>query len=566
MKSLRWLASAFLLLAAALPGAAWQQPGNSASPASPANPGSPANNEPPPGLFGEQIDVRVVNVEVVVTDKQGNRVSGLTPADFRLKVDGKDVPVEYFSEVRGGQAIAPGATPEGESLPGLPSLAPGSPVGTSYLVFIDDFFSIQPRRNEVLRSLKDELARLGPEDRMAVVAYDGRSLEMLSSWSNSEQVLSRVFDQAMGRPAQGVQRLSELRSFDSTQRLQASAGFARGPRSAFSSNLDMEELGYAERLSNQVSRTVDAAVSTLRGFASPPGRKVMLLLSGGWPYSPADFALNNPNRTVISREVQRGDDLLRPLTDTANRLGYTVYPVDVPGVESNSPDASIAEPSVAGLNMREHELHASLEFVAEGTGGRALLNSLREKVLPIAESDTRAYYWLGFTPGWQKNDERHRVKVEVTRPGLEVRSRDSFLDLSRKTEVSMMVESAMLFGSAPGSLTMPMQIGEPAKGRRREIELPITLAIPVDAITVVPFEGKQVAELELRIAAVDANGDRSDIPVVPLRMTLDQAPPAGAHLRYDTKVRLRRIDQRLIVAIFDPLSGRILTAEADVKP
>jgi hypothetical protein len=53
---------------------------------------------------------------------------------------------------------------------------------------------------------------------------------------------------------------------------------------------------------------------------------------------------------------------------------------------------------------------------------------------------------------------------------------------------------------------------------------------------------------------------------VPLRMTLDEAPPAGAHLRYDTKIRLRRIDQHLIVAIFDPLGGRILTAEADVKP
>lgn len=86
MKSLRFVLA---LLAVALPAAAWQQQPQPAA-------------EPPASIFGEQIDVRVVNIEVVVTDKDGNRVSGLAPSDFRLKVDGKDVMVEYFSEVRGG--------------------------------------------------------------------------------------------------------------------------------------------------------------------------------------------------------------------------------------------------------------------------------------------------------------------------------------------------------------------------------------------------------------------------------------------------------------------------------
>ena len=553
MHSFRWLA--FLLLAAclttALPAAAWQQA---------QQPRQPTGSEPPADIFGEQIDVRVVNVEVVVTDKQGNRVSGLTPGDFRLRVDGKEVPIEYFSEVRGGQAIAPGASESGAPVPGLPSLAPGTPVGTSYLVFIDDYFSLQPRRDEVLKSLKNELTRLGPEDRMAIVAYDGRSLDMLSTWSNSERVLSRAIDQALGRKALGVQRLAELRSFQTTRR-----NVTLNPRANFARQLDLDEIGYAERLSEQVERTVNATISTLRGFAAPPGRKVMLLLSGGWPYSPAEFAINDPGRPLLGREVPRGEDLYRPLTDTANRLGYTIYRIDVPGVESTATDASVSEPTVGGINMREQEVHASLEFVAEGTGGRALLNSLREQALPIAESDTRAYYWIGFTPGWQKNDARHQVRVETTRPGLEIRSRDSFLDLSRRSEVSMMVESAMLFGSSPDSVVMPMEVGKPARAGRREIEVPVTLAIPADALTVVPIEGKHVAEMELRIAAVDVNGDRSDIPVVPLRMTLDQPPPAGSYLRYDTKLRLRRVDQHLVIAVFDPLSGRIMTAETDIK-
>jgi len=554
MKSLRL---AFAILAVAVPVAAWQQPA-----------AEPPANEPPASIFGEQIEVRVVNVEVVVTDKEGNRVSGLAPSDFLLKVDGKTVPVEYFSEVRGGQAIAPGAAAAAESLPGLPALAPGTPVGTSYLVFIDDYFSLQPRRDEVLRSLKDTLSRLRPEDRMAVVAWDGRSLDMLSTWSSSERILSRAVEQALGRPALGLQRLAELRSFDTTQRMNTSIGVVPSPRASFSRQLTIEEVAYSEQLANQVGRTVNAAVSTLRGFASPPGRKVMLLFSGGWPYSPADYALNDPNRVnTYSKDVPRGEELLRPLTDTANLLGYTIYTVDVPGVEVRGADASEASPQdTIGINLREQEVHASLEYVAEGTGGKALLNSLREQALTTAESDTRSYYWLGFTPGWQKNDQRHRVVVETTRPGLRIRSRDSFLDLSRKTEVTMMVESAMLFGSPPGATPMPIQIGTPVKEGRKEMVVPFTLAIPVASLTVVQLEGKHVAELELRMAAVDENGDRSDVPVVPLRMSLEQAPPKEAYLRYDTKVRLRSIPQHLIVAIFDPLSGHLLTAEADVKP
>ena len=49
---------------------------------------SPAPESPQSSPFGEEIDVRVVNVEVVVTDGKGERVTGLSPRDFTLTVDG----------------------------------------------------------------------------------------------------------------------------------------------------------------------------------------------------------------------------------------------------------------------------------------------------------------------------------------------------------------------------------------------------------------------------------------------------------------------------------------------
>lgn len=547
----RWSTVPAALLLAALPAAAQT---------------APAPQGEPVDLFGETIEVRVVNVEVVVTDRDGNRVTGLGPGDFRLKVDGKEVPIEYFTEVRGGDAIAP--VPGGETtVQGLPSLAPGTPVGTSYLVFIDDFFAIAARRDEVLRSLKDDVARMGPEDRMAVVAFDGREVEMLTSWSSSQNNLTRVFDQAMVRPAHGLERVAELRTFEATRRLTNNTTLDRtNPRDAFYNRLDLEELSYVQRLAYQVEKTVTAAVSTLRGFAAPPGRKVLVLLSGGWPYSPADWVVNNPARPILERDVPRGDELMGPLVDTANRLGYTIYSVDVPGLEYQGADAEDLVPTIEGLPIREQEVHASLEFAAHQTGGKALLNGLRVGALETAQSDTRSYYWLGFTPPFKRDDARHDISIDVIRPGLQVRSRGNYLDMSRKGEVSLMVESAMMFGNAPGAETMPVEFGAPTKAGRREMEVPVTLAIPAGSITTVPVDGKHIAQLELRVAALDERGDRSEIPVIPLRLSLDEPPQAGKYLKYETRLRLRRIAQHLVVAIFDPLGGRIFTAEADLKP
>ncbi|HEX5759857.1 MAG TPA: VWA domain-containing protein [Thermoanaerobaculia bacterium] len=522
--------------------------------------------EPPQETFGELIEVRVVNVEVVVTDRDGNRVSGLAPADFRLTVDGRQVPIEYFTEVVGGEAVAPSAA-QAAPVPGLPAISPGEPVGTSYLVFVDDLFSIEQRRDQVLRRLKEDVGRLGPGDRMAVVAFDGRSLEMLSSWSTSKNELERAFDKAMLRRGRGLERLAERRSFEASRRFSPSpVTDRRGRASGIGTQLDFEERAFAERLADQVQTAVAAAVTTLRGFASPPGRKVMLLLSGGWPYSPADYTVNDAQQPIMDREVPGGESLFRPLVDTANLLGYTLYPVDVPGLEADTVDAAAGAPMPTGLNVRENEIHRSLQFVAEETGGRALINNARAEALQRAADDTRSYYWLGFSPQRKRDDGRHDIEVTVLRPELTARSRESYLDVSRTAEVSMMVESALLFGNPPGTQPLPIQVGEIRKGGRREIEVPLTVAIPVDAITVVPVGDKWVAELELRVAAVDEDGRRAPVPVVPLTVTTPTKPEAGKHIPYSTTVRLRRAKQRLIVAVFDRASGVLLSAEVEVVP
>lgn len=531
-----------------------------------------------PGVFGEVIDVRVVNVEVVVTDKDGIRVTGLAPEDFRLTVDGEAVPVDFFTEVRGGDAVLVEAGPGAAPVPGLPALAPGERVGTSYLVFVDDFFSIARDRDQVLEGLVDQLSMLAPEDRMAIVAYDGRGLTMLSSWSGSQRVLEKALKEAMRRPALGLQRLAERRNHDLTttdvRRGRASLGFSQSFR------LSVEERVYADQLAAQVGGAVGAAAATLRGFASPPGRKVLLLLSGGWPYSPAAYAVDDLTRALSGDEARGGAGLFAPLTDTANLLGYTVYPVDVPGL-GNDFGADVneggrlatglgedrfADSSVAGSRERERDVQQALHYVAGETGGTALINARRLEALPQVVTDTRSYYWIGFSPTRRRDDGAHDIRVEVGRPGFKVRSREGFRDLSRAAENDMAVESALLFGDAPTTGALGVTLGEIVPAGRKQVEVPITLNVPLDLMTLVPVDGGWATAFELRVAALDDQRRRSDIPRIPVELKFKQRPPAGSVVPYQTRLKLRRERQTVVVSVLDPVGGASLTGRLEISP
>ena len=520
-----------------------------------------------PGVFAEIIDVRVVNLEAVVTDKDGIRVSGLGPEDFELRVDGEEVPITYFTEVLGGKAVA---GREGETSLGLPSLAAGKAVETSYLVFVDEFFTIQRDRDRVLESLIEDLPLMVPGDRLAVVAFDGRRLEMLTSWTQSSSEVERVLEEAKRRPTQGLQRLVEQRTF---RRNLADTRALTGNRfGTLDNSLGVEEERYAEELAFQIERVVSAASATLRGFASPPGRKVMLLFSGGWPFLPLEFAVGSRDRIFLEQGIPTGPELFEPLADTANRLGYTLYPVDVPGLDSDAGDVEFNRGS-SGNGVadalgfeREQNVHSSLSFLTQETGGRALLNAGRLDSLPKVTEDTRSYYWLGFTPTWQGDDQAHDVKIRMRTKGLKVRSRESFRDLSRSTQVTNMVESAMLFGNSPSALPLALEFGRPKRAGIGKVKLPLTVQFPARDVVLLPTAKGYSAQLEIRIAAINEHGERSDIPVGILEVTRPEPPGEDLLLSFSTELKMRKGEHDVVVSIYDPASGALLSARKTIHP
>ena len=167
---------------------------------------------PVPETFSGSIDVRVVNVEAVVTDRDGKRASGLTAKDFRLRVDGRETPIDSFAEVgreKGGPAAASAGPAAGTA--GSPETA-APPQGRSLVVFIDESFAVKTHRDIVLKKLATQLGQLDAADRVAVVAFDGQRMAVLSDWTSNPAALAEVLAKAQLRPANGVATVGARRA------------------------------------------------------------------------------------------------------------------------------------------------------------------------------------------------------------------------------------------------------------------------------------------------------------------------------------------------------------------
>ena len=490
-----------------------------------------------PDLFGEVIDVRVVNLEVVVTDRSGARVRGLAPEDFELFVDGQETSIDHFTEVFAGEA-RPGLH---AAVPGLES---GEEVGTNYLVYVDDNHTRKVHRDPVVRGLIEQLPHLGEKDRMAVVVQSGPRLEMLSSWSRSERELTGALTRLLdGRDFGGSTR-SSLYTARSAAVRAGNAGPSDVERELAPAELrnadDLPYFGSPSMLAGVPERidlelAVSGVVSTLRGFAMPPGRKVMLLLAGDWP-----LGSFRPEGTTLTTVTELS--IMGTMVETANLLGYTLYPVGV------------GLPNDLWRNI-------TLKAVARETGGRPLY--VRASALADAVEDTRSYYWLGFTPTFVGDDARHDIQVRVNVPGLTVRARRGYVDLSRAAELSMSAQSALLFGHETPGAPLRIELGAATRWGLRKMEVPIVVYVPLDELSFLEQAGVETGRVEIRFAVVDSTGSQADIPIIPV--TLSGARSAGEYYKFETSLHLRRRPHELLVSVHDPIGERTLNGRVELS-
>ncbi len=395
-------------------------------------PPSPAPPQEPPArpIPGVGVTTELLELDVVVTGKDGRPLTDLSAADFEILEDGRPQPLTHFAP-----GFGPGPGPaQAPDRPGGPAPFPdeGAPRARYFVLAVDDYH-IQPSELSTVRNVLNRYVdeQIKTDDQVAVVAMSG-SLGALQQFTSDRAVLRRAIDRLRAhdrsfRPPVDIPRITDYQA----------QLIDMGDREALS--LAVEELMRAEPIARQTgtnqsrleqrvrtmsrqivsstahvtSLTFQSLERLVRTMLPLRGRKVVAFFSGG-------FFLGS------SRESSRRD--LEVIADAALRAGVVVYTMDARGLLATPAigDASVGSTYNITTNpgTRERiELRAmeaardGMNALAEDTGGLALFNrnDLGDALGRVIE-DSATYYRLGYEPQSSPREGRFR-KLEVRVPG-----------------------------------------------------------------------------------------------------------------------------------------------------
>ncbi|HYN21446.1 MAG TPA: VWA domain-containing protein [Thermoanaerobaculia bacterium] len=298
----------------------------------------------------------MIPLTVRVVDGRGRPILNLTPADFRVRVGGQEVPVVAVDWVGSNEAAPPpeAAPSAGAASPEAPEREAPRPAGKLVVFFVQA--DLNPTRISGqlrLRPYTEELLdTLHPADRMAVVSFDSH-LHLRQDFTGDREAVYAAIDRGMlwgvseTGPASGEPALA--RSFD----FEAAVKVANPER---------------------------ALEATAKALEALPGEKVIVFL--GWGLG--RFSIMGVQMTPS----------FAPAVRALRRSRSSVFVLDVTSAD-------------------HHSLAAGLEAVAEATGGTyAKTNVLTGLATDFLAKAITGHYVLTIDPA-EVPDEGGSLRIEL---------------------------------------------------------------------------------------------------------------------------------------------------------
>ena len=517
---------------------------------------APPAPENPPATFRETVQVRVMDLDVSVTDSRGNPVSDLTQNDFRVTVDGKPVSIDYFTRVAEGTIHAPDlatASPDlvlAEYRKGADAYVP-----RQFLMYIDVGNLSPGSRKRGLEALRDLVTRLGPGDMGRVVLFDRRGKEQ-SEWTSSKETLFSALSKiesgvGMSRLMNETQTLNQI---DSTRSRQSRETVARM---------------YAEQVRVEVSNMLRDMSAELTTLTALPGKRAFLYVSGGFDMQPGSAMMQYAVGSFSLRSYDAGNmgRELQALIQKANANQVTFYTVDARGLTAEGGSAGGDEPLLSrpGVSFfARQDSQAGLQELAAETGGLALLNTnALSSGLGRIYQDASTYYSVGVNLSNMPGVGFRNVRVTVARPGVTVRARRSFAARTPAERGGDVAQAALRSNIQYRGIPVTLSTALPTKGKKY-YALPIAVTVPASSLTFLPSGDSRRAVADVYVGVMDDAGRMSDINREETTFTLPPDAPSNAPLRYTVNLEIRKGNARVVVNVRDRETGRMGTARADV--
>ncbi|HEY4642279.1 MAG TPA: VWA domain-containing protein [Thermoanaerobaculia bacterium] len=466
----------------------------------------------------ETIDVKVTNVDVVVTDKSGKPVRNLTRDDFTILEDGKLQPVTNFYEV---QPEAPaGAAPA----PADANKNVEPPRPRRIVIFIDNY-SLHPfRRHEVFAAIDRSFNELFRPGDQAMVAAWNRGLHIVIPFTGDREKLRaamRRYEKDAGGGAP-IEFEREHVMANIAQVLQAEFD-ARGGNNEREAIAHAESLArsYAQSVSMNEKALVKAMSTTLTTLAGLEGKKVMLVAGQQLPSRPGLEVFQYVDQLFSGRGVsnaQRGAftwDItadLEKLARQANANDVTMYMIDggdaLRSISQTAESASVLNRSMEFTDLANTA--QSLNTIARITGGMALVRTNNFDVaLSTMANDLAAYYSLGYRPSSDTAGD-HRIEVKVKNSDYRVRARTTYVAKSTKEQAEDRVIANAFHGLVPSDFAVKLDAERPAKHSETKWKVPIRITFPSD-ITLLPNGNDLEGSFTVILLVVDDDGTMSTV-------------------------------------------------------
>ena len=518
-----------------------------------------------PPVFTEKVEVRVMDLDVVVTDKEGRPVPDLKREDFTVLLAGKPVAVDYFARVDEGTIHAPDlATASPDQVLAAYRQGDQAYVPRHFLMYVDVGHLAPDGRKRGLETLRDLVTRMGPNDRGRIVLFDRRSHE-LAEWTSSKETLFA----ALAKIEESGTRTHRL---DSERQTLVTIDTVMG-RNAREQAIHREATArrYAEEQSVEVRQLLQDVGSELTTLAPLAGKKAFLFVSGGFDFRPghimASYATGQPN--VLSFTVRDVSGELDAIARRANASEITFYTVDARGLDpaggaSASDNPLLARSGVSFLARQDSQ--EGMTVLARETGGIALLNS-NDFATGVARiyQDASVYYSIGVTLSKVPAPGQQAVRVDVNRPGVNVRTRRGYTALTEADRARDRVQAALRTNYASTDIPLTLKT-EPATRSGKVYQFAISVTFPAAGLTFETVGGSRRASADVSIAAMDDTGRMSEPSRAETMFTLPEGANEGnSALQYKTMLQTRKGNHRIVVNVRDRASGRTGIARTDVR-
>jgi VWFA-related protein len=472
--------------------------------------------EAPPPLV-EKIDVSVVNVDVTVTDRRGQPVTGLTRDDFEILEEGKPQPISNFYAVDPAQTKTDARAERAVEVTPPPS---EDRFRRKVLVLIDNQNTTPHGRNVALDRLEQFINDHFDDGRYdwSIATIDKR-LHMVLPMTSSKKILHSVVAQVRGMGTRNAVRApAEHTEFNSVAALSKHMTDNEMPNDKPSSisentiNIFSDEMSLKEQTIYAHSST-ESIVEAERAFGRIEGRKIILLVTGYLPLGTLSPINRGASRDAmdgshVQNTIRENEELAHMrelLVREANASNTSLYIISSEGLEipmagGLNPMSAAPQPGSNAVDV------SSMLWLAKETGGAYLPGNRIDQSLVDFDRRSGAFYSLGYVPLHPDDGRYYRIKVSVKRHrDYQLQYRYGYSSVPTDLQIMRAIRSPLGASLQPSTMTMSLVFGKP-QYRGIVALIPLKAAMSMESLQYITDDHGSRTRLHVYVSIFDSDG------------------------------------------------------------